>query len=277
MARIRTIKPEFWQNEELSEVCETARLVAIGILNLSDDEGWFKAHARLIESALFPLTEPSVNIHECLNQLINIGYISLHIGSDGKQYGNVVNFTKHQKVNRPSKSKIKDLIDFTENSMSSHGALTVGKEQGTGKGTGNREQGKEDDLPAKPEYSQTDYDLAEWMLSLITAEQPDFKKPDLKKWAKTIRLMRERDGRDHRSMAELWKWARNDDFWKGNILSADKFRKQYDQLTAQASRKKPESADDRRQRMKEERNRELGISQEPNQGDFIDGEVTSRD
>ena len=235
MARIRTIKPEFWQNEELAEVSESARLVAIGLLNLSDDEGWFKAHARLIESALFPLTEPSMSIHECLNQLIEIGYITIHSGSDSKSYGNVVNFNAHQRVNRPSPSKIKALIDFSEDSVNNHGGLTVGKE---GKGTGNREQGtgKGIDTPAKLEYSDDDLRFANWMLSLITDKQPDFKKPNIQSWAKTIRLMRERDGRNHHDMGVLWKWARNDDFWQANVLSADKFRKQYDRLVAQAMR-----------------------------------------
>lgn len=145
MARIRTIKPEFWLNEELSQVSEPARLVAIGLLNLCDDDGWFKSHVRLVESALFPFSEPSVSIHECLTQLSEIGYIKIYNGVDSKQYGMVVNFDKHQKVNRPTPSKIKGLIDFTEDSVSSHEQLTGGKERKgkEGKGTGNREQGKE--------------------------------------------------------------------------------------------------------------------------------------
>ena len=137
MARIRTIKPEFWLNEELASVSEPARLVAIGLLNLADDEGWFKAHSRLVESALFPFSEPSVSIHECLTQLSNIGYIATYIGTDSKQYGQVVKFDEHQRVNRPSPSKIGPLIVFSEQSVSNHGALTAGKE---GKG---REQGME--------------------------------------------------------------------------------------------------------------------------------------
>ena len=142
MARIRTIKPEFWLNEELASVSEPARLVAIGLLNLADDEGWFKAHSRLVESALFPFSEPSVSIHECLTQLSNIGYIVTYIGTDSKQYGQVVKFDEHQRVNRPSPSKIGPLIQFSEQSVINHGALTVGKE-GKGKEQGKEGKGKE--------------------------------------------------------------------------------------------------------------------------------------
>lgn len=138
--RIRTVKPEFWQDEDLAEISETARLVAIGLLNMADDEGFFNANEKLVSSLLFPLTEPSVSIHECLNQLVQSGYLKLYPCKKGKKvYGQVVNFLKHQKVNRPSHSKIKDLMQFNDNSLNNHGSITVGKEQGTG----NREQGKE--------------------------------------------------------------------------------------------------------------------------------------
>ena len=145
MARIRTIKPEFWLNEELANVSEPARLVAIGLLNLSDDEGWFKAHARLVESALFPFSEPSVSIQQCLSDLSQIGYIRIYEGSDGKQYGTVVKFSEHQRVNRPSPSKIGPLIEFTEDSLITHEQLTVGKER---KGReGNRERKGKESIP----------------------------------------------------------------------------------------------------------------------------------
>lgn len=139
MARIRTVKPEFWQDDDLAEVSEPAVLVAVGLLNHSDDEGFFKSNPKLIKSVVFPLREPSVSIHDILIELSNIGYITLYIGIDGKKYGCVNGFTKHQKINRPTPSKIKDLIDFNEDSMSPHDLLTTGKERkGTGKG---KEQG----------------------------------------------------------------------------------------------------------------------------------------
>lgn len=148
MARIRTIKPEFWQDEDIAMLEPETKLLAIGLLNMADDEGFFKSHPALVKAAIFPFTEHSLNIHGMLKQLENIGYLVLFDGSDGKQYGEIVNFTKHQKVSRPSPSKIKAFKVFTESSLNAHGELSDGKEQGTG----NREQGMEclagDESPA---------------------------------------------------------------------------------------------------------------------------------
>ena len=147
MARIRTIKPEFWQDEDLASCSSHARLTAIGLLNMADDEGFFKAHPALIKAQIFPFDEDSVNIHGVLNELSNIGYISLFEGSDGKKYGLILGFTKHQSISRPSESKIKPMMPdkslktgsqclLNEGSVNTHGVLHVGKEQG-------KEQGKE--------------------------------------------------------------------------------------------------------------------------------------
>lgn len=135
MARIRTVKPEFWQDEDLAALDPFTQLMAIGLLNHADDHGYFKAHKALVRAAIFPFSEASLNIHGMLTELSNIAYISLFEGSDGKPYGYINGFSKHQKVNRPTPSKIEPLRQFTESSVSPHGALTGG--------TGNREQGKE--------------------------------------------------------------------------------------------------------------------------------------
>ena len=145
--RIRTIKPEFWQSEDLANVSDKAKLLAIGLLNISDDEGYLKAHPAVIKSQIFPFIEESVNIQGLLIELSNANYLTLLDGDDGKQYVLIDNFTKHQKVNRPTPSKIRGTIEFTEISVSNHAQLTIGKERkGTGKG---KEQGKESTLSDK--------------------------------------------------------------------------------------------------------------------------------
>lgn len=139
------------------------------------------------------------------------------------------------------------------------------------------ENDKKTPLPTVVDKTDEDYRFAEWMLSLITDQQPDFKRPNLSSWSKTVRLMREKDNRNHRDMGMVWKWARNDDFWSPNVMSADKFRKQYDRLSAMSSRpSKQDSKEQQRQQMIDKRNIELGINQPP-QRDFIDGEVTQHD
>lgn len=100
MARIRTIKPEFWTDEDMSEVSEAACLLAIGLLNYADDEGYFNANPKLIKAAIFPIREQSGSIPVLMRELYSVGYISLFSGHDGKIYGLVNNFAKHQVINK---------------------------------------------------------------------------------------------------------------------------------------------------------------------------------
>jgi hypothetical protein len=139
MARIRTIKPEFWRDEDLSKVGAEAALLAIGLLNHADDEGYFSANPKLIEADVFPLRELSGSVTGMLEELRSIGYIKVFIGSDGKRYGQVVNFEKHQVINKKSPSKIKDLCAEAVDSGIPTVVLPAGKER---KG---KEQGKRDD------------------------------------------------------------------------------------------------------------------------------------
>lgn len=61
-------------------------------------------------------------------------------------------------------------------------------------------------------------------------------------WAREARLMVERDKRDPREAWRVLRWCQADEFWRGNILSMAKFRKQYDQLRHKA-KLKPQKAD----------------------------------
>lgn len=139
MARIRTIKPEFWTDERLSALPEATHLLAAALLNHSDDEGYFNANHALIKAACSPIREPSVTIPESLERLAGVGYLSFGAGSDGRHYGRIVNFHKHQKVNRPSPSRIKPLVTSFTGSRNGQGPLT--EPSLAEQGTGNREQG----------------------------------------------------------------------------------------------------------------------------------------
>lgn len=161
MARIRTVKPDLWIDEDLAEVSEPAMILAIGLLNHADDEGYFKANPKIISSVIFPIREPSVSIPVMLRELSGIGYIKLFKGSDGKEYGLVTNFKKHQAINKPTKSKISELINelenITEDYGSATGGLPVGKER---KGKERNDNNGENDSPVlvdKTENLKSDY------------------------------------------------------------------------------------------------------------------------
>ncbi|MFQ6256097.1 DnaT-like ssDNA-binding domain-containing protein [Yersinia enterocolitica] len=134
MARIRTIKPEFWTDEDMAEVSEAACLLAIGLLNYADDEGYFNANPKLIKAAVFPIREPSVTIPVMLRELSKQGYLTLFSTSDNKHFGVISNFAKHQVVNKPRPSKIKGLEMLPYNYGSDTGGLPLGMDQGSGNG-----------------------------------------------------------------------------------------------------------------------------------------------
>lgn len=148
MARIRTIKPEFWTNEALSSLPEATHMLAAALLNYADDEGYFNANPALVRAACAPLREPSVSVHNSLISLQKVGFLKIGQVKDGRKYGHITSFLKHQRVNRASPSRIKSLEIVWEESVIDHtqfseDSLPEGnREQGTGNGTGKGERGR---------------------------------------------------------------------------------------------------------------------------------------
>lgn len=147
--RIRTIKPEFWTNEKLCSLHECTHMFAAALLNYVDDEGYFNANPGLIKGALFPIRETSRSIPDMLHDLSKIGFLKLGETDDERKYGLVINFRKHQFINKPSASKIKGLDiswyctePLRENYCSATEPLHGSSCSATiGKGSGNKEQG----------------------------------------------------------------------------------------------------------------------------------------
>jgi hypothetical protein len=125
MGRIRTIKPEFTQNESLSALPAETQLFAVGLLCCADDQGFFNANPGLLKASVFPLRETSVGVQEMLTQLRHTGFLDLGVASDGRYYGRIVKFTEHQRVNRPSPSKIATLDITWTQSQTDHSPLTA--------------------------------------------------------------------------------------------------------------------------------------------------------
>lgn len=85
---------------------------------------------------------------------------------------------------------------------------------------------------SKNKFSTEDMEIAVMMDKKITEIIPNRKSVNLDTWANEIRLMRQMDNRTVSEIIEVFNWANNDIFWKTNILSASKLRKQFDVLTA---------------------------------------------
>ena len=104
MPRKRMIDPEFWSDEEIGSWPPIAKLFYIGLWNFSDDNGRFKAHRRMLYAQIFPYSIPR-NITFCkLKQLLGNKVVWYEV--EGLQYGHLRNFNKHQRIDRPTPSKL---------------------------------------------------------------------------------------------------------------------------------------------------------------------------
>lgn len=86
-------------------------------------------------------------------------------------------------------------------------------------------------------FKQKHLELAKFLEKKIRENIPHHKitgKAYLEDWAKVFRLMEEADKLPFENIGKVLAWALSDEFWKLNILSADKFRKQYGRLEAKA-------------------------------------------
>lgn len=106
MARIRTIKPEFPQSESIGRLSRDARLLFIQIWTLADDEGRARASSRGLASALYPFDDDAKDLIDgWLFELARERLITRY-EADGSTYLVVNNWLKHQKIDRPSKSRL---------------------------------------------------------------------------------------------------------------------------------------------------------------------------
>lgn len=101
MARIRTIKPEFWTSEQVMECSTTARLLFIGMLNFCDDGGNHPASAKRLKAQVFPSDDiTTADIEKMVSELVSTGLISEYSAED-RDYWHVTGW-HHQKIEKPT-------------------------------------------------------------------------------------------------------------------------------------------------------------------------------
>lgn len=101
MARIRTVKPEFWTDKKISELSHSAALFFIGTWNFCDDEGKF-----ILDPKQMSLRMPIFRSKDIVGWLSDLSRIGLIRVSEGSEWGLVTNWN-HQRINRPVPVNIK--------------------------------------------------------------------------------------------------------------------------------------------------------------------------
>ncbi|PRA33784.1 DnaT-like ssDNA-binding domain-containing protein [Pseudomonas poae] len=99
MARIRTVKPEFWSSEQVMSCRPLARLLFIGIWNFCDDGGNHPLSARTIKALVFPGDDITVEEVSGLLGELEGANLTMSYWAGGKNYLHVRGW-KHQKIEK---------------------------------------------------------------------------------------------------------------------------------------------------------------------------------
>lgn len=100
MARIRTVKPEFFRHEGLFEAEKETdlplRLAFLGLLTVADREGRFRWRPRVLKLDVFP--HDQMDFSPVLDALTTRGFLVRYMCGT-EEYGFIPTFKKHQHIN----------------------------------------------------------------------------------------------------------------------------------------------------------------------------------
>ncbi|MYU02099.1 MULTISPECIES: hypothetical protein [unclassified Streptomyces] len=108
MARIRTIKPEAFESEDLASVSLTAERTFFGLLTQADDSGRHRDHPAIIAGRLWALRPEHTATHVArdLDELASAGLVCRYTGCDGRTWLHIVTWDQHQKINKATVSRL---------------------------------------------------------------------------------------------------------------------------------------------------------------------------
>lgn len=104
MARIRSIKPEFFTSLSNADLSIPARLTFIGLWTHCDDEGRCINDARLIKAAVWPLERTVRQVENDLAELEKGDKILAYTAAEHSLL-QIKEWRSHQVINRPKMSK----------------------------------------------------------------------------------------------------------------------------------------------------------------------------
>ncbi|MFF1796635.1 hypothetical protein ACFVXQ_20865, partial [Kitasatospora sp. NPDC058263] len=108
MSRIRPVKPEAYVSETLAELTIYAERTFFGLATECDDRGRHKDHAAVIYGKLWVVRadQTPVDVEDHLMQMERSGLIHRYTGCDGKRYLHYITWDRHQKIDKPSLSRL---------------------------------------------------------------------------------------------------------------------------------------------------------------------------
>ena len=259
MARIRTIKPEFWDSPSTAKARAVTRLAFIALWNWADDHGRGTANLKELEGFIFPNDDIKIlsggnaeNFRDIVGEIREVfGVIFYEV--DGRPYYEIPSWRDHQRnekrapnskypgpeerdqephdINDPS-GKAGNVRDSRDTAAEPHGVPVTG----TGE-KGNMEQGNSKDSSSGSADAETRPEI----ISILEAidqhcADHDFQKPNRTQANITAaRLLLDKDGYTLEQILWIIQWITRDSFWTPNVRSASKLREKFEQIKAKAT------------------------------------------
>jgi hypothetical protein len=109
--RIRTIKPEITESQSFARCSLGARLAGVYLVTNADDYGRMRGNAKLLARTLFPYDDDAQDsMPGWLEELVGIDFIRCY-QVKGSDYVEIVNWSKHQKVDHKGVSRLPSFDD----------------------------------------------------------------------------------------------------------------------------------------------------------------------
>lgn len=207
---------------------------------------WIRSTRKLAEDLSYKegrgVKKYSTNtINKCIHKLVDSDRVSIQQTEVGTLF-TVLNYALYQDVNKSEKE--------TENG-SKNEVRTNGERSKNNNNNANNDNNA-NKKPSRPKQvydkESIHYQLANRLFEKIKENSPSFKEPNIQKWSDDIRKMIDIDKRTSEQIAYVIDWAQQDYFWKSNILSTFKLRKNFDQLVIKIKSERQNDSKSKKQR-----------------------------
>ena len=255
MARIRTIKPEFWGSPSVAGTSPWARLLYIAMWNWADDYGRGTANLKELEGFVFPnddrFTDSSGNTVRFRDFVaeVSASFGVVFYTVNNRPYYQITTWEDHQRNER--RAKRSKYPEPPANTGESEGVAEIPCNRpelfptsgpGTGE-QGNRGTGEQvlkpsanaDALATQETRPDVESALDALDMAVVAA---GYKKPSRTKGNRdAMRRLIDIDGQSLERIRAACQYLPSDEFWSPNIRSAKKLREKWHQLEGAARRR----------------------------------------
>lgn len=247
MSRMRSIKPEFWSDQQLTRLSRDVRMLYVALWNFADEQARMPGDSRIVKSWCFPLDDdvtPAV-IDGWLDTLGGFGKV-VRYEVDGSAYLHLPRLGEHQRLDSRLESRhpappaeTQDSADRPEPQRKSaqidpDSDASPPRAERAKHVAGGREHVagnvRDPRTPPRLDVEQLCSLLADRMVA-NGCQRPSV----TERWRESARLLLDRDKVPLADALRVLDWSQKSDFWKSNILSLPKFRERFDQLRLQSA------------------------------------------